>query len=200
MWEDCDCEDSKTQLENCLCQLSGSNTKACLPASVSAGWCCQILTFFFSFFLISLEAHLCPKGQKSLRGSLHARHIASALWLGWGAFSSVSVTLWFEAGHHAHPSSPSLVAQLWWQCPGVTPRHHVCHLGAASPCQTTCGGFLRWTRVGLEGANCCQETFPCGFPVDIVKAGRGEQAGVTVGCAVRKGRLSKARFVKMCLF
>lgn len=55
-------------------------------------------------------------------------------------------------------------------------------------------------RVGLEGANCCQETFPCGFPVDIVKAGRGEQAGVTVGCAVRKGRLSKARFVKMCLF
>lgn len=171
---------------------AGIQKLASQPRSLQVG----VVSSYFN----SLEAHLCVKGQNSLKGSLHARRRASALWLGWGALSSVSVTLWFEAGHRVYPSP---LPPRWHNLVAV-PRSH-----AKAPCVPPGGcfavsdsvwGYLRRTHIRLEGANCCQETFPWRFPADIVKAGWGEQAGVTVGCAVRKGGLSKAGFVKIRLF
>lgn len=42
---------------------------------------------------------------------------------------------------------------------------------AVSDCAEISESNAATHRVGLEGANCCQEAFPCRFPVDIVKAG-----------------------------
>lgn len=53
--------------------------------------------------------------------------------------------------------------------------------------------------LGLEGANCCQEAFPCSFPVDIVKAGWDQPGKSHCGKCCQKGDTVK-KSVEIGLF